>query len=105
MSNYCIIYTTVEKLSHAERLAEDIVNTKMAACVNIIPGMRSVYRWEGDVKMANETVMMIKTERRLESDVIAEVKRLHPYETPAVITLPIEGGCPEYLSWISEETK
>lgn len=88
----------------AERIARALVDERLAACVNILPGITSVYRWEGAVEAGDEVLLLAKTmPGRLEA-LVARVAQLHPFEVPEVIALDIRGGLPAYLQWIAAET-
>ncbi len=104
MSEYRLVLTTCPDQSTADDLAAHLVNHRLAACVNVIPGMRSYYKWRGEVCNDAEFVLLIKTrtERypRLEKTIVER----HPYELPEVIALPIESGLAGYLGWIDEQT-
>jgi periplasmic divalent cation tolerance protein len=80
------------------------VAARLAACVNIFPGMISIYEWKGARELADEVAMIIKTRASLVDAVLAETKRLHPYELPALLVLPTEGGSEEYCRWILGQT-
>jgi len=99
-----LIYTTFASLEDAKRVGEALVAARLAACVNMFPGMISLYEWEGAREEANEVAMIIKTRSSLTDQVLAETKRLHPYEVPALLVLPTEGGSTEYCDWIVSET-
>ena len=98
------VYTTYPSLVEAERIGKAVLERRLAACVNILPGMISHYWWEGAIERGEEVVMIIKTRASLAEDVRAEVKALHSYTTPAILVLPIEGGEPGYLDWLMQET-
>ena len=98
------VYTTHPSLIEAERIGKAVLEKRLAACVNILPGMISHYRWEGKVERAEEAVMIIKTRASRAEEVRAAVKELHPYAVPAILVLPIEGGEPAYLDWLMRET-
>lgn len=100
-----LLYTTYPSVVEAEQAGRKLVEAGLAACVNVIPGMRSVYRWQGKVEDANEAVMIVKTRMSLAEKVTADVKSGHSYETPAVLVLPILGGSQAYIDWILAETK
>jgi periplasmic divalent cation tolerance protein len=76
----------------------------LAAAVNIIAGMRSIYRWRGAIERSDETVMIIKTRRGRVDDIIAEIRRRHPYEEPGIAVLPLAGGSASYLEWMCRES-
>ena len=99
-----LIYTTFPALDDAKRVGEALVASRLAACVNMFPGMISIFEWKGAREEASEVAMIIKTRRALAEAVQAEVKRLHPYELPALLVLPTEGGSAEYCGWIVSET-
>jgi periplasmic divalent cation tolerance protein len=98
------IYLTAPSRDLAERIARTLVEEKLAACVNIIPGMRAIYRWKGKVEAANEVVLFAKTRAALFDRLEKRVKELHSYEVPCIVALPIEAGHQPYLDWIEHET-
>ena len=99
-----LVYTTFARLEDAKRVGEALVAARLAACVNIFPGMISIFEWKGARETANEVAMIIKTRGSLTEAVLAETKRLHPYELPALLVLPTEGGSAEYCAWIMGQT-
>ena len=99
-----LVYTTFASLDDAKRIGDAVVAARLAACVNIFPGMISIYEWKGTREMADEVAMIIKTRASLVDAVLAETKRLHPYELPALLVLPTEGGSDEYCGWILGQT-
>ena len=99
------VYTTYPSLVEAERIGKAVLERRLAACVNILPGMISHYWWEGAIERGEEVVMIIKTRASLAEGVRAAVKALHSYTTPAILVLPIEGGEPGYLDWLMAETE
>ena len=89
----------------ARRIADALVAERLAACVNVLPGVTSVYRWQGKVESAAETLLLAKsTDERLEA-LTARIVALHPYELPEVVAVDIAGGLPGYLAWIADETR
>jgi periplasmic divalent cation tolerance protein len=100
-----LIYTTLPTLDDAKRLGGALVAARLAACVNMFPGMISIFEWKGAREEGQEVAMIIKTRAALVDDVLVETKRLHPYELPALLVLPTEGGSAEYCGWIVSETK
>lgn len=88
----------------AARIADTLVAERLAACVQIVPGMRSVYRWQGRVEHAEEVQLLIKTVRERSDALIARIVQLHPYELPEVIAVEVVGGSDAYLDWIREQT-
>lgn len=99
-----LIYATFPDAESAETVGRHLVEAGLAACVNILPGMISLYRWEGNVARDNECVLIIKTRAGMAEAAVAEGTRLHPYDTPAFLTLAVEGGAPDYLAWLVQAT-
>lgn len=99
-----LVLTTLPDRASAERLAAALVEAHAAACVNILGGCTSVYRWQGKTETAGEIPLLIKTTRaayaRLEAAVLAQ----HPYELPEIVAVPVSAGLPAYLQWVAEET-
>jgi periplasmic divalent cation tolerance protein len=99
-ARYRIVLVTCASIEEARRIARHVVEQKLAACANIVPRVESIYRWKGKVERAKETSLMIKTTaarlRKLES----EVKRLHSYDVPEVVAVPIVAGSQQYLEWL-----
>lgn len=100
-----LIYTTFPGLDEAKRVGDALVAARLAACVNMFPGMISIFEWKGAREEANEVAMIIKTRAALMQQVMTETKRLHPYELPALLVLPTEGGSDEYCGWIIDQTQ
>ena len=98
------VYTTYPSLSDAEAAGRALVERRLAACVNILPGMVSLYWWEGTLERAEEVVMLVKTRASLAEEVRAAVRKAHPYTTPAILVLPIESVDQTYLDWMLAET-
>ncbi len=98
------IYVTCESTQQAKAIGKEVVKKRLAACANIFPAMESIYWWNGKLEEGLETVLILKTTSELAERLIAAVKRLHSYEVPCVIALPVEKGNPDYLRWIAEET-
>jgi periplasmic divalent cation tolerance protein len=105
MDRAVMLYTTFPSLVEAEKAGQALVEDRLAACVNILPGMISHYRWQGAVERAEEAVMLIKTRASLAEPVRAAVKASHAYETPAILVLPIESVDETYFAWIMDSTK
>ena len=104
MDEVVIVYTTYPSLVEAEAAGRRLVDEKLAACVNILPQMISIYRWKGAVERADEVVMLVKTRAALAAQVGEAVRRRHSYELPAVVVLPVAGGDANYLAWIRTES-
>ena len=88
----------------AESLAAALVEAGLAACVNLLPGVRSVYRWQGRLERAEETLLLAKTRASRYAALESEVLRLHPYELPEIIAVNLAGGLPAYLQWVHAST-
>jgi periplasmic divalent cation tolerance protein len=104
MTEYITVLITASKEDEAARIAKDIVTSRLAACVNILKGMRSIYRWQGKIEDEDEVLMIVKTRRDLFVELSKRVKELHSYSVPEIIALPVIEGAEEYLNWIKEET-
>jgi len=89
----------------ARRIAQALVGERLAACVNLVPGIGSVYRWQGRVQEDQEVLLVIKTMRARLDALAARVQALHPYELPEVVAVDIAGGLPAYLAWIADQTR
>lgn len=100
-----ICFCTVPERETAERIAGVLVDEHLAACVNVLPGVSSVYRWKGKVERTEETLLMIKTVRERLDALSARVAQLHPYELPEVIAVEAAGGLPAYLDWVAQQTR
>jgi len=99
-----VIYATFPDRDLAMTIAHALVDQRLAACVNLLGPMTSVYRWEGAVENAEETVGLIKTRSSLAERVVNAVREQHPYSNPALMVFPVEGGSEDFLSWILSET-
>ena len=104
MDRAVFVYTTWPTTVEAEVAGRALVKRRLAACVNILPGMISHYRWEGKVERAEEAVMLVKTRASLADAVSDAVKELHSYDTPAIVVLPLESVEKTYLAWLLAET-
>jgi periplasmic divalent cation tolerance protein len=102
MTDKLLVLTTAGSESEARKIAEMLVERRLAACVNIIPRIHSVYRWEEKVETAEEFLLIAKTVKSKEDQVQAVIRELHSYELPECISIPIESGNAEYLRWITE---
>jgi periplasmic divalent cation tolerance protein len=105
MERALLVYTTYPSIVEAERAGRSIVEQRLAACVNILPGMVSHYWWQGTIERGEEVVMIIKTRASLIDRVCAAVKGNHSYTTPAIMVLPVERVDPAYLDWLMAETE
>jgi periplasmic divalent cation tolerance protein len=104
MDRAVFVYTTWPTAVEAEAAGRALVERRLAACVNILPGMISHYRWQGKVERAEEAVMLVKTRASVADAVSDAVKELHSYDTPAIVVLPLESVERTYLAWLLAET-
>lgn len=102
---YQLILTTCPDMATAERVAQALVGERLAACVNIVPVAKSVYRWKGRVESAAEQLLIIKSMKRAFRAIQRRILELHPYELPEVIAVPVADGHPDYLAWIRDPDK
>lgn len=102
-SDFALVYTTAPDLGVAEAIGSQLVEEGLAACVNVLPGMRSIYIWQGEVQKDDEVVALIKTRAALVATVISRIEELHPYEVPAAFAIPTSGGSTEFLKWVNEQ--
>ena len=105
MERAVFVYTTYPSIVEAEKAGRALIERKLAACVNILPGMISLYRWEGAIERGEEAVMIIKTRAALAEPVRAAVKQMHAYATPAILVIPLESVDASYLGWMVAETE
>jgi len=104
MSNARIVLTTAGSQEEAQKIAHALVERRLAACVNIVPRIESVYRWQGKVETAQEWLLIVKTQATAFDRVRDAIKELHSYDLPECVMLEIAGGSDEYLEWIAEST-
>jgi periplasmic divalent cation tolerance protein len=100
MTDFQIVLSTCADREEAERIAHRLVEQQLAACVNILPGVQSIYRWQGNVESAAEVLMVIKTSAGLVPEVQSTIANLHSYEVPELLVLPVAGGSEAYLGWL-----
>jgi periplasmic divalent cation tolerance protein len=105
MTDKVVILVTAGKLTEARKIARHLVDSKLAACVNVLPPVQSIYRWQGKVAVEKEFLLFIKSTRELFSELRAAILKLHSYTTPEIICLPIVDGSPEYLQWVGDSVK
>lgn len=103
-SDYVIALTTLPADADAAEFGRTLIDERLAACVNLLPVMESVYRWEGKIEFEAERQLVIKTSRDRVADLWDRVRELHPYEVPEFIVIPIVDGNEAYLRWIGEST-
>ena len=101
----CWVYITAGSLEEAKKISKKLVAQNLAACVNLLENMTSIYKWGDKLEEGQEVVMIAKTRKVLMPQLIEIVNSLHNYECPCILELPIQGGNPEFLSWIETETE
>ena len=99
-----LIYTTLGSESDARRLGNQLIERGLAACVNILPNMISIFSWKGELSEEREVVMIIKSRSTLSEVLLETAEKLHPYETPALLLLPVSEAAPEFANWIVAQT-
>ena len=104
-SSHIVLFITTADAEEAQRIAGVLLEAKKAACVNIMPEVRSSFWWQGEPESAEESLLIVKTEASALDEIVDLVKQHHSYDVPEVIALPIIGGNPDYLDWIGNEVK
>ena len=105
MEQVLIVITNLADVAGARQLGRALVERRLAACVNILPAVESVYRWRDAVEEASEVTLLIKTTAARYAELEEAIRALHPYELPELIALPVSAGLPAYLQWIAQETR
>lgn len=100
-----VCFCTCPDTDSAARLADVLVGERLAACVSVVPGLRSVYRWQGAIERSDESLLLIKTSHDRLETLTARVRDLHPYELPEVVAVEVAGGLSTYLDWVVEQTR
>lgn len=104
MEQASFVYTTFPDEATGAAIGRTLVDRELAACVNLLPGTRAIYRWQGEIAEGGEVAALIKTRRSLCEAVRSAIEDLHPYDTPVVLFLPLDGGDPRTLAWITAST-
>jgi periplasmic divalent cation tolerance protein len=102
---YLVVLITCPEMEEGKRIADMLLKERLAACVNIVPGLTSRFWWSGKMHESGEVLLLVKTKKKLLRELIKKVKEAHQYENPEVIALPIIGGSKEYMKWIEDETR
>jgi periplasmic divalent cation tolerance protein len=97
-----VVLMTAGSLKEARKIARALVEARLAACVNLLPNMESIYRWQGKIESSNERLLVVKTSREIFPQVETEIRKLHTYATPEIICLPIIDGSRDYLAWLEQ---
>jgi periplasmic divalent cation tolerance protein len=103
MSQVLFVYVTAADAAEAERIGEAVVDARLAACANVLDGMRSIFRWEGSVQKGHEAILILKTREDLFDDLKQRIVELHSYELPCVVALPVAAGHEPFLDWVANE--
>lgn len=101
---YITVYITAKDREEAERIARGLLEDRLAACANILEGMRSLYWWEGRIEESRECLLLAKSVTAHQDAILAKVRELHGYRVPCVVFWPLSGGNPDFLDWIGKET-
>ena len=104
MEQILLVLTNLPDTASAQSLARVLVESRLAACVNLMPGVQSFYRWQGAIEQATEVPVMIKTTAQRYAELEAALRAQHPYELPEIVAVPLARGLPSYLAWLSAET-
>ncbi len=102
---FSLIYITAVNIDEARKIARTLVEKRLVACANIVPKIESFYWWQGEISEHEEVLIFAKTETRLVKEIISEVKKLHSYKVPAILSFDISLGNPDFLDWIAKEVK
>jgi len=105
MSNVHILLSTVESAQTAEKIASTVVEERLAACVNVLPGVSSYFRWKGEIQSEQEFMLILKTSTDRLRELTERIKNLHPYEVPEIVSLSVEEGHQPFLDWVERETQ
>ena len=103
MTDKIVVFSACDSEEQAGRIARELIEQRLAACVNIVPGVRSIYRWKGQIEDASEWVLIIKSRRDLMEQLRAAIGRVHSYEIPELLAIPVVDGSQEYLDWLDRE--
>lgn len=104
-NTFSVVYVTASDRSEALKIGRALVEERLAACINVVPGMTSVYHWQDKIEQADEAILYVKTRTDYVEAVISRVRELHSYSCPCAVAWPLKAGDPDYLRWLSEETE
>lgn len=105
MKEFIVVLVTCSSKEEAEKIGNSLVEKKLAACVNVVPEIKSIFYWKGKISREKEILLIAKSRMELFDSIKSEIKKLHSYEVPEIIALPIEAGSEKYLDWIREKTQ
>jgi periplasmic divalent cation tolerance protein len=103
MTDKIVVFSACATEEEAEKIARMLVEARLAACVNIVPGARSIYRWQGAIESAAEWLLIIKSSRQIFARLSAALERAHSYQIPEVLAVPVVEGAPNYLNWLEDQ--
>jgi periplasmic divalent cation tolerance protein len=103
MTDKIVVFSTCATEEEAEKVARMLVEARLAACVNIVPGARSIYRWQGAIESAAEWLLIIKSSREIFARLCAALEKAHSYQIPEVLAVPVVEGAPNYLNWLEDQ--
>jgi periplasmic divalent cation tolerance protein len=103
--SYIVVFITTRDSGEAEKIARALLKQRQAACVNILPGVTSHFWWKNKLDSSQENLLIVKTKDSLLPDIIKSVRKIHSYEVPEIIAMPVAGGSQEYLDWIEHEVQ
>ncbi len=105
MTDVVAVLVTVPDADRGAELTRSLVEARLAACGNVVPGVRSIYRWEGRIQDEGEALVVLKTTRRRVPELLERIRGLHPYDVPEILAIPVEEGTQAYLDWVVESTR
>jgi periplasmic divalent cation tolerance protein len=105
ISAYLVVLVTVGSSEEAHKVADELLNQRRAACVNVVPGVSSLFWWQGRLDSAHENLLIIKTKASQLKEIVTLVSQIHSYDVPEIIALPIIGGSQDYLDWVGREVE
>lgn len=103
-TSHLVVFTTFADLGDAKRVVRQLVEKGLVACGTLVPGVTSMYRWQGEIQEEAETLAILKTDGRCWSQLEETIREIHPYDVPEIVALPISRGSAPYLDWITQET-
>ena len=105
MEDILIVFITVPSQEEGERIGANLVESRLAACVNVIPQVSSIFRWQGKIEKENELLLVIKTTRDRMDELTSKIKELHSYDVPEILAVPVFAGSKDYIDWVQQETR
>lgn len=103
MTDVLLVYITTPTPEEAKRIAAVLIEEKLAACANILPVIDSLYYWKGELQQSTESLLLLKTHKKVLESLVERAGELHSYELPCIVALPLSNGLPDFLTWVAEE--